>query len=927
MLTTADFPEFFAEMYDGAQPYSWQVRTLEQLIDDGRWPESIVAPTGSGKSAVADIHVFARALAVQNGLAIPRRLVLVVGRRALVDSQADHARVLQQRLASPTDGSVMESVASHLESERFGGDGPLSVSVIRGGLTPDRGWIDQPTQTQILCMTPDMFGSRLLFRGYGESRSARPRSAGLLSFDTAVVIDESHLNVQLSATVRRVREIVREAPVSDSIPPLQIVETTATPQPSTPTGITVSEDSLDLARESDRQLSVRLTATKTPTLVGLSEWPLPKTGTARSDALETIVQSAVDLRSDAGGTVGVILNRIADAVAVAERLKKAQYRTVLRVGPMQPLKGLQVASEHPTLLTPEGDSSVDFLVATQTIEVGVDIDLHGMVTEIASAPALVQRLGRVNRRGRYARADVVVVGPSEGVEVTAPAPYTEEEIREARAWLADITSRLNDLSPASLAHTVIPAGSSRRLLLEKLAIADVEQLSHTSEELFVEPDLDIWLHDELGTAEQNVGVIGRVLPSSPELRLPLLNLTPPQSHEIYPATFGRIRRAFEEEKKRRQRRRSSPGSADETYAYIFRDSQWLAFEENQRLKAGDVICFPHDAAHAMEGVFLPSTGADALGDSLSVWRSSPEISDQLPWPRQLVLHESTTDDPMRGAPESTDSAAVLFHIEQAVKDGDDPTLAVVDERMAASGRPGWLTDIFGDMETDVSAIRLDVAPQRSNGSVAWAVLTLESPSHLEEESRQEWTPSGQVRLSEHQRDVEARAERLAGDVGLMDSLTNAITTAARHHDDGKAHPFFQLRLGNRSQEGVLLAKSGRRKNLSRSRTGSDGLPIGWRHEQYSVLLNADEDWPLRDLILRLIGTTHGHGRCIYKQSAQQLCTGIVDETLTARADELFAEGEWDELMEKTDMEHRWWGAAYLEAILRAADCQVSGEGR
>ena len=54
---------------------------------------------------------------------------------------------------------------------------------------------------------------------------------------------------------------------------------------------------------------------------------------------------------------------------------------------------------------------MDVLVATQTIEVGVDLDLTHMVTELAPASALAQRAGRVNRLGRRDRAWFTVIGP------------------------------------------------------------------------------------------------------------------------------------------------------------------------------------------------------------------------------------------------------------------------------------------------------------------------------------------------------------------------------------------------------------------------------------------------------------------------------------------------------------------------------------
>ena len=44
------------------------------------------------------------------------------------------------------------------------------------------------------------------------------------------------------------------------------------------------------------------------------------------------------------------------------------------------------------------------VVATQTLEVGADIDAEYLVTEACGVRALTQRLGRLNRLGRYAHA-------------------------------------------------------------------------------------------------------------------------------------------------------------------------------------------------------------------------------------------------------------------------------------------------------------------------------------------------------------------------------------------------------------------------------------------------------------------------------------------------------------------------------------------
>ena len=50
------------------------------------------------------------------------------------------------------------------------------------------------------------------------------------------------------------------------------------------------------------------------------------------------------------------------------------------------------------------------LVSTSAIEIGVDLDANVLITEICNPDALVQRIGRCNRRGKDSSAKVVVVG-------------------------------------------------------------------------------------------------------------------------------------------------------------------------------------------------------------------------------------------------------------------------------------------------------------------------------------------------------------------------------------------------------------------------------------------------------------------------------------------------------------------------------------
>jgi CRISPR-associated endonuclease/helicase Cas3 len=194
--------------------------------------------------------------------------------------------------------------------------------------------------------------------------------------------------------------------------------------------------------------------------------------------------------------------------------------------------------------------------------------------------------------------------------------------------------------------------------------------------------------------------------------------------------------------------------------------------------------------------------------------------------------------------------------------------------------------------------------------------------------------TGCVFLENHQQDVAERARQLSSPLQLPSGLLKALVVAGLHHDDGKVDRRFQKhRLGS-DDPAKLLAKSSR-TTASRRQVQKDqaqgGLPNGWRHEQRSVVDSwaAVRDDPSvdHDLVLRLVGTSHGRGRSGFPHAAVELADAGETAEWRERAAALFDEGGWDELIEATQLRYGVWGCAYLEAVLRAADCQISGEGR
>lgn len=905
-LTRAGFGAFFAAVHGGHQPFRWQERLLDQVLT-GRWPHRIAAPTGAGKTAVIDVHVFAVALmAVGAAPSMPRRLAVVVDRRALVDDQFEHSRAVARLLheAWPYEsGGVLGEVARALRALRIEAGqpdratlGPLVVGSLRGGLPPSRGWRDDPVACTVLHATPDMWGSRLLLRGYGSSRPARPREAGLLAHDAVVVVDEAHLCRQLVHTARRVAELQSRAP-NPVAPPLQVVETTATPGQGT--GVTVGVEEDDLA--ADPLLAQRLCTPKPVRLLPLDTWPIPARGAAHRAGIEALVGAVRWLHSEFGATVGCLVNTVGTAVAVARALEP-DLTAVLLCGRRRPHDLATLRAAHEGLLDIRGNAGVDVVVATQTLEVGVDVDLHAMVTELAPGSSLAQRAGRVNRLGAR-KACVEVAVPIDPDRMAATDPYQPEDLREALAWLRDRAATGPGLAPWALrsaepparalgrvpGHPAVPPEDDWQFL--RLEAWDAWQLARTSDDLAAEPDLDLWLADNLA-ADRDVGVLVRDgLDDDLNAAVEMVRMLRPRRHEVFPTPISTARRT------------ASRVLADpESVVIRVRGDDVDPLDDVEGLRAGDLLVL--DSKHRLLRADIVDDDPDTAATDVFELHATPDegllslVVSEADDAVAVELVEARFQKPPRNA-----LADLLVQHAAA-----EPAVRVDFLRRVADLLRGRLADVDVTVQDLGDSKRILVADQRR--------------ARRDDEARQTWTRATEhVLLDVHQQAVAERAARVAERVGLDPDLLDALRRAGLHHDDGKVDPRFQVVLG--ADGGPPLAKShGRSPAQNQVNRSASGLPAGWRHEQlsavrcWSALAGASD----RDLVTRLVGTSHGRGRASFPHTGRELAPG--DE----QAVELFDDGRWDEIVENTDRRHGVWGTAYLEALLRAADGQVSGEG-
>ena len=431
------FSENFV-LLTGHSPMRWQYRLFDRFIGGGI-PTALDLPTGLGKTSVIAIWLLARALAKEDVLkAVPRRLVYVVDRRAVVDQATEEAEKLSKAL---------EGDARHLKESLRLGDGALPISTLRGAHVDNREWLDDPTAPAIIVGTVDMIGSRLLFEGYGVSRKMRPYHAGLLGADTLVVLDEAHLVPPFEALLLSiVRGMPEFGPRLDGdrkiVPPFRLLSLSATgrARPPAPDG-GAEEATFRLEDEdlSDPVVERRLAAKKAISFV--------KIGDEKDELVEKLAQNAWKHSGEGRQPARCLV--YCDRREIAERTKKA-IETLAEGNKRAGISKIQLDApelfagarrvrereiarkwllSHGFLAGSASPAKPAFLIATSAGEVGVDLDADHMVCDLVPWERMVQRLGRVNRRGEGDASIAVIHGDEPRLK--KPDAPTDHERRQA----------------------------------------------------------------------------------------------------------------------------------------------------------------------------------------------------------------------------------------------------------------------------------------------------------------------------------------------------------------------------------------------------------------------------------------------------------------------------------------------------------------
>jgi CRISPR-associated endonuclease/helicase Cas3 len=411
--TDRDYGPFFkCALSAPLDPYPYQVHLATQP-----WPVVIHIPTGMGKTAAVVLAWLYKRLVT--GTPTPRRLAYCLPMRVLVDQTAQNARVWVDNLAR--EGMIPA-------------DRKPSVQVMMGGEV-QLDWDINADRELILVGTQDQLLSRALNRGYAMSRFRWPIHFGLLNNDCLWVMDETQLmgvGLKTTAQLQAFREKLAAYGETHSLW----------------MSATMDEGGLDTVdhRRSEtgwRRLALSREEASLPPvqkrLMAPKGLVRAKTDLIADDKLYSQSLAAEILKRHIPGHLTlVVVNRVARGQQVYQELIKAG-RPAATTALVHSRFREPDRKRHEDLLGSKGDRIV---VATQTVEAGVDVSARVLFTEVAPWASLVQRFGRLNRYGEYRESEVFWISWAGEDELSdkLSLPYGSDALQESRRILEGLKS-------------------------------------------------------------------------------------------------------------------------------------------------------------------------------------------------------------------------------------------------------------------------------------------------------------------------------------------------------------------------------------------------------------------------------------------------------------------------------------------------------
>ncbi len=953
----------------GVEPLSWQTRLFREHFAKApaSLPSVIDLPTGLGKTMIMAIWLIARSSHPES---TPTRLIYVVDRRTVVDQATDFAEDLSYLLAPKNSKRSLESTSrkpevverklrhadslSNLHKRLELATDGLAISTLRGQLADNREWSRDPTRPAIIIGTVDLIGSALLFSGYRSGYKAKPLHAGLLGQDSLLVLDEAHLSKPFDKLLSSIEQFqtVECGTCVSQVKPLQVIRMSAT------SGNSSEENTfkLDSTDDADPIVHERFTAKKRLTITALGE----------KDNLNAKLKDAaielVDLSKHPmlhGKRIVVFVRKPDDARKIADAIR-GNGSTKAKPDPFLDsvavltgtLRGLERDElvENPVLKRfldgnekPDENQDPVFLISTSAGEVGFDLNADHLVCDLAPLDSLIQRLGRVNRRGLgdatiQLFAEVPQQKKNKDGKLQLLSPFEVAIKTTFDLLIGKCTDSSMDVSPKSLAEfkstltaELLKAASTPVPTMVDLTDILLDNWSMTSitGRMPGRPSVGPWLRG-IDDEQPQTTIAWRA-----ELDLPGFSDLDPEYIEEWFDTH----RIMTHESLSVPTSSKSEGSAEKWLQARWKHlRETLGDEPIRHIAALPVVvdCSGFEVVRLGEllrelergnfdnirnaNLVLPASfGGIERGTGL-LDNSAPEIPKN--------EHEKPIDDQRQAranrliAPDVADIAPSRQRLREVITKSEQGTES---RRNVAPGQaPSKPLTHRVDLEYDDEK-RITLV------------------SYIPRREKPEFGSSEPETLASHVEKVRKSVNTILGRLTITDDINQAARFAADYHDHGKNRVRWQRSVNGTATvtftngnavsntdwlHQITLEDHGRHQSLGKSGGEMKRDGRGYRHEfgslrEFTDAFNAgkllnDQGKPISqdvfDLAMHMIAAHHGRGRPHFPK-------GGFDPDAESRSDDIHTAAI--QRFARLQKKYGWWQLAWLENLLRCADAAAS----
>jgi CRISPR-associated endonuclease/helicase Cas3 len=868
-----DFRNLFLKL-TGNSPLLWQERLFDRLRHQPpeSWPAQVDLPTGMGKTSV--IHLWFIALMQQMSeriVKLPRRLIYVVDRRTVVDQATEIAEQLKTKVVN--NPSLFPI--------------PISVSTLRGQYADNREWTVSPSKPAIIIGTVDLIGSRLLFSGYRSSYKLRPLDAGLLGQDALLVLDEAHLSKPFAKLTRSIEDLNRVTPL-----PIKVIHMSATGAESED-GFKLEESDLKGSRdenpivrryESEKRLIIHEDIANPDSEIVKQTAELAK-GNSRVVVFIHKPETAFKIANAIRNQGVKNLRPFHNSVAILTGTMRGLERDELLRNPEDPQspnyneRRVMQRFLHPANRPEEGPA---ILVSTSAGEVGFDLNADHLVCDAAPLDSIIQRLGRVNRRGE-GKAEVHL--------------FAGRRDEKKKKWEGKDTSSKHTFESASIAATAalkalpkISAGT-----IYDASPKAFQHLTKPAEALSPKPDT-LELTDILLDAWSMTTIV-ESMPGRPPIApwLRGIEKDEPQTTFAWRAELdldGFDRLDCEDIEEWFDAHRVLPHEAlsvSTGSALVWMTERWKAFNDEARIVVGERSCIIDRAGIAVMKI-------KDLINSLERDRSDSIQNADVTLPasfggieRGKGLLNPTEPQPIEAKNLSnvSDVADVKGRCRYISDNGSDEQPLIKESYNDCKNFSRFILNLPSDDDTRKQLISLIPKPERK------------------EFGTKKQTLSCHVGL------VEKYASEIANQLSLAPDIRRALELAASWHDCGKDREPWQRAVDRKPGEEPIGKSGGFMRPIA----------AGYRHEfgslrEFSAAHEGKIEANVFDLAMHLIAAHHGRGRPHFPKGGFDPLARAESSRIATDAIRRFA---------RLQRRYGHWQLAWFENLLRCADALASAE--